>query len=75
MIPRTGLLSFGHRVDEMETIWVPDNRQYRFVVIDPLSCPCSRLIILCRSLPLLIDLTIKPGVVKGDNILTHFVLN
>jgi hypothetical protein len=39
MISRTVLLPFGHRVDEMEAILVPGNRQHRFPVIDPSSRP------------------------------------
>jgi hypothetical protein len=43
----------------MEAIRVPEDRQHRFVVIDPWHRPCSRLIILYKPLPLPIDLSIK----------------
>jgi hypothetical protein len=59
IISHTALLPFGRRIDEMETIQVPDDRQRRFVVIDPSSCPCSRLIILWKPLLLSIDLPKK----------------
>jgi hypothetical protein len=60
MMPRTAFLPFGRQVDEMEAILVPEDRQHRFVVTDPSFCPCSRLIILWKPLPLPINLSIKP---------------
>jgi hypothetical protein len=42
-------------------------------VIDPSSRPCSRLTIFCKPVPLPVDFSIKPWVVKGDKILPHFV--
>jgi hypothetical protein len=46
MMPRTVFLLFGHYLDEMEAIRVPHDCQHCFVVIDPSSCPCLRLLIL-----------------------------
>jgi hypothetical protein len=60
IIPRTALLPIGHCVDEMEAIRVPEDRQYRFAVIDPSSRPCSRLTIFCKPVPLPVDFSIKP---------------
>jgi hypothetical protein len=65
------LLLFRHRVDEMKAIRVLDDRHNRFVVIDPSSCPCSRLIILWEPL----ILPIKPWLDKGDNIWPPLVSN
>jgi hypothetical protein len=59
MISRTVLLPFVYRVDEMEAIRVPGDRQHRIAVIDPSSCPCSGFIILWKALLLPIDLRIK----------------
>jgi hypothetical protein len=55
MISRTILLPFGHRVDEMEVIRVPDDRQPRSVVISPSFCSYSRLITLWKPLLFPID--------------------
>jgi hypothetical protein len=52
----------------MEVTRVPEDREHGFVVIDPSSRPCAGLAILCKPLPLPMDLSIKPRVVKGDNV-------
>jgi hypothetical protein len=69
------LLHFGHCVDEMEAIRVRAGRQHCFVLIDLSSRPCSRLIIICKPLPLPTDFSLKPWVVKSDNMLPHFVFD
>jgi hypothetical protein len=46
---RIVLLSFGHRVDEMKTMHVPDDYQYRLALIDPSDRHHSGFIILRKS--------------------------